>query len=140
MNTAVREGGCHGKGIENCGKGKTLVPIISGPMIWMRILSGRLLIWPICPLLTGTFALMADAHVGYGMPIGGILAAKGHIIPNAVGVDIGCGVRAWCTQVEVERFLPVRSEILAEIHGSIPTGFDWHRTQQTDEIFDRAPR
>ena len=39
-------------------------------------------------------ALMPDAHCGYGMPIGGVLAAKGVIIPNAVGVDIGCGMSA----------------------------------------------
>ncbi len=35
-------------------------------------------------------ALMPDSHKGYGMPIGGVLATKDVIIPNAVGVDIGC--------------------------------------------------
>lgn len=35
-------------------------------------------------------ALMPDAHAGYGLPIGGVLAAKGAVIPYAVGVDIGC--------------------------------------------------
>ena len=35
-------------------------------------------------------AIMPDSHQGYGMPIGGVLATKGVIIPNAVGVDIGC--------------------------------------------------
>ncbi|MEM6801716.1 MAG: RtcB family protein [Bacteroidota bacterium] len=35
-------------------------------------------------------ALMPDAHVGYGLPIGGVLATAGAIIPFAVGVDIGC--------------------------------------------------
>ena len=39
-------------------------------------------------------ALMPDVHEGYGMPIGGVLASKGIIVPNAVGVDIGCGVVA----------------------------------------------
>lgn len=34
-------------------------------------------------------ALMPDCHEGFGMPIGGVLATKGVIIPNAVGVDIG---------------------------------------------------
>lgn len=34
-------------------------------------------------------ALMPDCHQGYGMPIGGVLAADEAIIPNAVGVDIG---------------------------------------------------
>ncbi|KKM63259.1 hypothetical protein LCGC14_1513320 [marine sediment metagenome] len=35
-------------------------------------------------------ALMPDFHLGYGMPIGGVLATKGVVIPNAVGSDIGC--------------------------------------------------
>lgn len=35
-------------------------------------------------------ALMPDAHVGYGLPIGGVLATKNTVIPYAVGVDIAC--------------------------------------------------
>lgn len=35
-------------------------------------------------------ALMPDAHQGYGLPIGGVLAAKNAVIPYGVGVDIGC--------------------------------------------------
>ncbi|GAB4414606.1 MAG: RtcB family protein [Bacteroidia bacterium] len=35
-------------------------------------------------------ALMPDAHTGYGLPIGGVLATVGAVIPYAVGVDIGC--------------------------------------------------
>lgn len=35
-------------------------------------------------------ALMPDAHVGYGLPIGGVLATKDAVIPYAVGLDIGC--------------------------------------------------
>lgn len=38
-------------------------------------------------------ALMPDAHLGYGLPIGGVLAVKNAIIPNAVGVDIACRMR-----------------------------------------------
>jgi len=33
---------------------------------------------------------MPDTHPGYGMPIGGVMATTGAIVPNAVGVDIGC--------------------------------------------------
>ena len=33
---------------------------------------------------------MPDAHQGYGLPIGGVLATKNAIIPYGVGVDIGC--------------------------------------------------
>ncbi len=35
-------------------------------------------------------ALMPDAHHGYGLPIGGVLATEGAVIPYGVGVDIGC--------------------------------------------------
>ncbi len=38
-------------------------------------------------------ALMPDAHVGYGLPIGGVLATAGTVIPYAVGVDIACRMR-----------------------------------------------
>ena len=38
-------------------------------------------------------ALMPDAHVGYGLPIGGVLAAHEAVIPYAVGVDIACRMR-----------------------------------------------
>ena len=45
-------------------------------------------------------AIMPDVHQGYGMPIGGVLATKDYIIPNAVGVDIGCGMRAVKTHID----------------------------------------
>jgi tRNA-splicing ligase RtcB len=35
-------------------------------------------------------ALMPDAHTGYGLPIGGVLATKDAVVPYAIGVDIGC--------------------------------------------------
>jgi tRNA-splicing ligase RtcB len=38
-------------------------------------------------------ALMPDAHVGYGLPIGGVLATENTVIPYAVGVDIACRMR-----------------------------------------------
>ena len=36
---------------------------------------------------------MADAHIGYGLPIGGVLATRNSVIPYAVGVDIACRVK-----------------------------------------------
>ncbi|MCP4421095.1 MAG: RtcB family protein, partial [Chloroflexi bacterium] len=38
-------------------------------------------------------ALMPDAHLGYGLPIGGVLAVKNAVIPYAVGVDIACRMK-----------------------------------------------
>jgi len=44
------------------------------------------------PMAVGA-ALMPDAHVGYGLPIGGVLATEGVVIPYAVGVDIACRMK-----------------------------------------------
>jgi tRNA-splicing ligase RtcB len=59
-------------------------------------------------------ALMPDSHEGYGMPIGGVLAAKDVIIPNAVGVDIGCGMCAVRTSLDSIEKSALRN-ILTEI-------------------------
>lgn len=43
--------------------------------------------------VTARGALMPDAHVGYGLPIGGVIGVRDAVIPYAVGVDIACRVR-----------------------------------------------
>jgi tRNA-splicing ligase RtcB len=45
-------------------------------------------------------ALMPDAHVGYGLPIGGVLATEGAVIPYAVGVDIACRMKLSILDIE----------------------------------------
>lgn len=49
-------------------------------------------------------ALMPDAHLGYGLPIGGVLETRGAVIPYAVGVDIGC--RVMLSMVRAEEWGP----------------------------------
>lgn len=46
------------------------------------------------PFVSQPVAIMADGHLGYGVPIGTVLPTKGAIIPSAIGVDIGCGMIA----------------------------------------------
>jgi tRNA-splicing ligase RtcB (3'-phosphate/5'-hydroxy nucleic acid ligase) len=48
-------------------------------------------------------ALMADAHVGYGLPIGGVLATDNAVIPFAVGVDIACRMRLSVLDIDVRQ-------------------------------------
>ena len=55
-------------------------------------------------------ALMPDAHVGYGLPIGGVLAAENAVIPYAVGVDIACRMRL--------SLYPVSPHLLGQKKGS----------------------
>lgn len=45
-------------------------------------------------------ALMPDAHLGYGLPIGGVLATKDAVIPYGVGVDIACRMRLTITDAD----------------------------------------
>lgn len=74
-------------------------------------------------------AIMADAHVGYGMPIGGVLATDGYIVPNAVGVDAGCGMKARktnLTEIDQEKL----RKILNQIQRDVPTGFAHHTKPQ----------
>lgn len=49
-------------------------------------------------------ALMPDAHEGYGLPIGGVLATRNALIPYAVGVDIACRMRMTVFNVDMHVF------------------------------------
>lgn len=66
-------------------------------------------------------AIMPDCHAGYGMPIGGVLATHNVIIPNAVGVDIGCGMRAFKTPIK-ELDKDTLKIIMGRIREEIPVG------------------
>lgn len=70
-------------------------------------------------------AIMPDCHSGYGMPIGCVLATDNVVIPNAVGVDIGCGMIAakFVYTGDVRQYL---ADLRAEILKRVPVGFKWH--------------
>ena len=76
------------------------------------------------PALFHHVALMPDAHQGYGMPIGGVVAADNAVIPAAVGVDIGCGMVATETDIPAERFadMSFRRAFQERLKERIPVG------------------
>ena len=91
------------------------------------------------PVLAHHVALMPDCHQGYGMPIGGVIAAKDAIIPAAVGVDIGCGMIAVETDVPAERLaeMSFRRAIQEKIKERIPVGEGTsHKEQQEWDGFE----
>lgn len=78
-------------------------------------------------------AIMPDAHAGKGMPIGGVLATKGVIIPNAVGVDIGCGMCAIKTNLKASDLLRKDlTAVMSHIRETVPLGFD-HQQKAVEE-------
>lgn len=79
--------------------------------------------------------LMPDTHQGYGMPIGGVLATKGVIIPNAVGVDIGCGMCAVKTGTRAEDVSKEEiKSIMSGIRELVPLGFEHHKERQDESL------
>ena len=86
------------------------------------------------PFIYHHLAFMPDVHGGMGMPIGGVLASKKVVVPNAVGVDIGCGMCAVKTNLmadEISRDV-IRKQIMSGIRARIPLGMD-HHTELQDE-------
>jgi len=83
------------------------------------------------PFTFSHIALMPDCHSGYGMPIGGVMATKGVIVPNAVGVDVGCGMCAVKTPWKIEEIdKVVLKKIMGIIRKVIPVGFNKHKEPQ----------
>lgn len=90
------------------------------------------------PFLHQWVSIMPDTHQGYGMPIGGVIATIGAVIPNAVGVDIGCGMKARKTNLTSISKDHLRS-ILKDIKNEIPLGHKHHQEQQPSPLWDTAP-
>ena len=103
--------------------------------VWGRNIQGRTLKQAKdvtnLPFIFRHVALMADNHEGYGVPIGTILPCKGFVIPNAVGVDIGCGVIALQTNLQNPSKSELKS-ILSKIKKKIPVGFNHQKLPQDE--------
>lgn len=85
-------------------------------------------------------ALMPDAHLGYGLPVGGVLATSNAVIPYAVGNDIGCRVKISILDtpcVSLEKNTAKFSRALEE-RTRFGTGVRWEKKQRKDhEVLDR---
>lgn len=90
------------------------------------------------PFAYSHIALMADVHVGFGMPIGGVLASRGVIIPNAVGVDIGCGIIAAKTDIKNINIDQIEN-IVDKAHKTIPLGYKHHKKPREWKGFHNPP-
>ena len=97
------------------------------------------------PFAAEHIALMPDTHKGKGMPIGGVIACEGTVIPNAVGVDIGCGMAFVETDIPVKALRETVTgsgnlvqTICGDILRNIPTGFSHYKTAQSSVVLDRA--
>jgi tRNA-splicing ligase RtcB (3'-phosphate/5'-hydroxy nucleic acid ligase) len=98
-------------------------------------------------------ALMPDAHVGYGLPIGGVLATHEAVIPYAVGVDIACRMKMTVLDLPLNALTDDRSRLTQAIERETRFGMgatfraprqhrvmdqDWRVTTVTSRLKDRA--
>ena len=98
-------------------------------------------------------ALMPDAHVGYGLPIGGVLATDDAVIPYAVGVDIACRMKLTVLDLPVRELERNRDKLITAIESETRFGVgstfkhrrehpvmdaDWTVSRTTRQNKDRA--
>ena len=85
-------------------------------------------------------AVMPDCHVGYGVTIGSIVPTQSTVIPNAVGVDIGCGMCAVNTGVNLtnEMDRDFWRDWSGQVMRAVPTGFSSHKQPQALGTLDRS--
>jgi tRNA-splicing ligase RtcB len=98
-------------------------------------------------------ALMPDAHVGYGLPIGGVLATENAVIPYAVGVDIACRMKLTVLDLPVDTLQDEQARLSRALESETRFGMgatfktrrrhevmdaDWNVTSVTAKLKDRA--
>jgi tRNA-splicing ligase RtcB len=98
-------------------------------------------------------ALMPDAHLGYGLPIGGVLATDNAVIPYAVGVDIACRMKLTVLDLPVRELDRQREQLVKAIEAETRFGVgatfkqrrdhevleaDWNISPPTKQNRDRA--
>ena len=98
-------------------------------------------------------ALMPDAHIGYGLPIGGVLATNEAVIPYAVGVDIACRMKLTVLDLPVSALSDDQSRLTRALERETRFGIgasfqarrqhdvmdaDWQVSSVTSGLKDRA--
>jgi len=82
-------------------------------------------------------ALMADHHLGYAVPIGGVVAYDGRVSPSGVGYDIACGNKAVLLDADADEIRRNISPIMDEIYASLSFGVGRKNEEVVDhELFD----
>lgn len=83
-------------------------------------------------------ALMADAHAGYGLPIGGVLAVDNAVIPYGVGMDIGCRMSLSLYDLKPDFLENNRSNLKKILVDNTRFGFNAFDNPMDDEVLSRS--
>src|SRR6266852_4586747 len=75
-----------------------------------------------CARIADRAALMADHHLGYAVPIGGVVAYRDSISPSGVGFDIACGNKAVLTDADASDIRANIGRIMDEVFSTVSFG------------------
>lgn len=91
------------------------------------------------PFVYGKVCLMPDTHIGYTLPIGGVVVLQNIVSPAMVGVDISCGMCAVRTSLQ-EIDIAVLKNIMSKTRQQIPLGRNHHKEPQDtiENIFEQT--
>ena len=89
------------------------------------------------PVVAGG-ALMADAHAGYGLPIGGVLAVENAVIPYGVGMDIGCRMCLSIFDISADYLEHHRHQLTIDLKENTRFGNRHFDKTNPPEILDRS--
>jgi tRNA-splicing ligase RtcB len=87
--------------------------------------------------ITVAGALMPDAHQGYGLPIGGVLATKNAVIPYGVGVDIGCRMCLTLYDIPTTMLEEKKEDLRKMLLNNTKFGKATFKKPKDHEIFER---
>lgn len=90
------------------------------------------------PFVWPHLALMPDAHLGKGATVGSVIPTLGAVIPSAVGVDVGCGMRAVRTQFKVDDLPDDRKWLREKIESMIPLSAGVYNRHMTATARERC--
>ena len=92
-----------------------------------------------CAKTADKVALMPDNHLGYGVPIGGVVAYRNAISPTGVGYDIGCGNKAVRLDMKARDLRPNIGQFMDEIWSTISFGIGRKNNERVDsDVLDNA--
>src|SRR5580700_1463921 len=112
--------------------------VIDGIPIWaMPVDEGALAQIKNCARTADQCALMADAHKGYAVPIGGVVAYQDKISPSGVGFDIACGNKAVLTDADAADIRENIAAIMDDVFPIVSFGVGRKNDERVDhELFD----
>lgn len=118
---------------------RTIMKMLENTPVWGEHEEKTLSQMRTCAALADRAALMADGHLGYAVPIGGVIAWKDAISPSGVGFDIACGNKAVRLDMPGEELRAKIDLIMDDVWATLSFGVGRRNAERVEHaLFDRG--